>query len=75
MLNVAVEHESEGELIQGDIGQGFKFRPGSFDGCISISAVQWLCVASIKSHNPFKRLTIFFTSLFNSLKSNARAVL
>lgn len=58
-----------------DIGQGFKFRPGSFDGAISISAIQWLCVASKKTYNPFKRLITFFQSLYNSLKFQGRAVL
>jgi hypothetical protein len=24
-------------------GQGLNFRPGSFDGAVSISAIQWLC--------------------------------
>lgn len=29
--------------------QGFGFRPGTFDGCISISALQWLCNSDVKS--------------------------
>jgi 18S rRNA (guanine1575-N7)-methyltransferase len=32
--------------VNSDIGQGLPFRPGIFDGVISISAVQWLCYAS-----------------------------
>lgn len=32
---VALEREVEGDLFLHDIGQGFGFRPGTFDGCIS----------------------------------------
>jgi hypothetical protein len=31
---VALEREVEGDLFMQDIGQGFGFRPGSFDGAI-----------------------------------------
>ena len=31
---VALEREVEGDLFLHDIGQGFGFRPGSFDGAI-----------------------------------------
>jgi 18S rRNA (guanine1575-N7)-methyltransferase len=34
MLEVALERETEGDLFLQDIGQGFGFRPGSFDGAI-----------------------------------------
>lgn len=34
MLSVAKENESEGDLMHCDIGQGFSFRPGSFDYAI-----------------------------------------
>lgn len=33
-LEVALEREVEGDLFLHDIGQGFGFRPGTFDGCI-----------------------------------------
>ena len=33
-LEVALEREVEGDLFLQDIGQGFGFRPGSFDGAI-----------------------------------------
>ena len=32
MLDVAAEKELEGDLFLQDIGQGFGFRPGVFDG-------------------------------------------
>ncbi|XP_038615379.1 probable 18S rRNA (guanine-N(7))-methyltransferase isoform X2 [Tachyglossus aculeatus] len=75
MLDVAVEREVEGDLLLGDMGQGIPFRPGTFDGCISISAVQWLCNADKKSHSPARRLFQFFSSLYAALARGARAVL
>lgn len=45
MLDVALEREVEGDLCLQDLGQGLPVRPGTFDGAISISAVQWLCNA------------------------------
>ncbi|KAM8975957.1 18S rRNA (guanine-N(7))-methyltransferase [Pelodytes ibericus] len=75
MLDVALEREVEGDLIRGDMGQGIPFRPGTFDGCISISALQWLCNADKKMHNPARRLFRFFSTLYSSLARGARAVL
>ena len=76
MLEIAAsKEESNGGLWQVDIGQGWKFRPGVFDGAISISTIQWLCVASRKNDNPFKRCCKFFQSLYNSLCIGGRAVL
>lgn len=45
MLDVAQEREVEGDLCLHDLGDGLPFRTGTFDGAISISAVQWLCNA------------------------------
>ncbi|XP_007430324.1 probable 18S rRNA (guanine-N(7))-methyltransferase isoform X2 [Python bivittatus] len=75
MLDVAVEREVEGDLMLADMGQGIPFRPGTFDGCISISAVQWLCNADKKTHSPPKRLYRFFSTLYTALARGARAVL
>lgn len=33
-VDVARDREIEGDLVQGDIGYGMPFRPGSFDGAI-----------------------------------------
>jgi 18S rRNA (guanine1575-N7)-methyltransferase len=74
MLGVAVEREVEGDCILHDMGQGLCFRPGCFDGAISISALQWLCNADHARHVPQKRLKVFFQSLYNCLASGARAV-
>ncbi|KAG8932340.1 hypothetical protein FRC02_001272 [Tulasnella sp. 418] len=76
MLEVALEREVEGDLFLHDIGQGFGFRPGSFDGAISISVLQWLCNADTTSptSSPYARLTRFFTTLHASLTNSSRAV-
>ncbi|XP_017547306.1 probable 18S rRNA (guanine-N(7))-methyltransferase [Pygocentrus nattereri] len=74
MLDVALDREVDGDLVLGDMGQGMPFRPGTFDGCISISALQWLCNADKRSHSPPKRLYTFFSSLYSSLARGARAV-
>jgi len=74
MLQVAKEREVGGDLILGDMGQGMPFRPGSFDGAISISALQWLCNADKTCHNPVKRLYQFFTTLYGVLNNGSRAV-
>ncbi|KZO97815.1 S-adenosyl-L-methionine-dependent methyltransferase [Calocera viscosa TUFC12733] len=75
MLEVAIEREVDGDLFLQDIGQGFGFRPGSFDGAISISVIQWLCNADATSHSPPARLQRFFSTLYASLTRGARAVL
>jgi len=80
MLDIAqskVQSEDgiKGGLWQVDIGQGWKFRAGVFDAAISISTIQWLCVASRKNDNPFKRCCKFFQSLYECLRIGGRAVL
>ncbi|KAF5373938.1 hypothetical protein D9758_000657 [Tetrapyrgos nigripes] len=76
MLEVALEREVEGDLFLQDIGQGFGFRPGSFDGAISISVLQWLLNAetSHPTSSPPHRLNRFFTTLHSALKNPSRAV-
>ncbi|BEI85104.1 hypothetical protein CcaverHIS002_0505050 [Cutaneotrichosporon cavernicola] len=74
MLEVAIEREVEGDLFLQDIGQGFGFRPGTFDGAISISVLQWLLNADSNTHSPPQRLTRFFTTLHSALKNPSRAV-
>jgi len=75
MLEVAQEREVDGGLIHFDMGHGCPFRPGVFDGCVSISAVQWLCNADNSRHEPRKRLKAFFTQLYKVLKRGAKAVM
>lgn len=74
MLQVAREREVEGDLILSDAGQGMFFRPGTFDGVVSISALQWLCNADKKSHSPRKRLHHFFSTLYVAMRRGSRAV-
>lgn len=76
MLEVASERESEvGDLCQVDMGLGLPYRPGSFDGVISISAIQWLCYSDSTDQDPKLRLNRFFSSLYSVLKKDAKAVL
>uniref|UniRef100_A0ACD5VVU3 Uncharacterized protein n=1 Tax=Avena sativa TaxID=4498 RepID=A0ACD5VVU3_AVESA len=75
MLDVALERETEGDLLLADMGEGLGLRPGVIDGAISISAVQWLCNADKSSHEPRLRLKAFFGSLYRCLARGARAIL
>ncbi|CAL1540585.1 unnamed protein product [Lymnaea stagnalis] len=74
MLDVAVEREVEGDLLLGDMGNGLPFRPGTFDGVVSISALQWLCNADKKCHSPVKRMLVFFRTLYAVMGRGARAI-
>lgn len=74
MLDVARQREVDGDLIQNDVGKGIFCRTGVFDGCISVSAIQWLCNADKSHHNPFRRLLLFFQSLYAALRRGSRAV-
>jgi len=67
MLDVARERECSGSLVHHDMGDGFGFRPGTFDGAISVSAVQWLLQADKKWHNPRKRIRRFFDTLYTAM--------
>ncbi|XP_071180056.1 18S rRNA (guanine-N(7))-methyltransferase-like [Mytilus edulis] len=74
MLDVAVDKESEGDLVLSDMGEGMPFKAGTFDAVISISALQWLCNADKKYHHPPKRLFQFFTTLYACLCRGGKAV-
>lgn len=76
MLNVANETENaKGDLVHSDMGQGLPFKPGTFDGIISISALQWLCYSNASDQDPKLRLNRFFSSLYSVMKKDARAIL
>ena len=45
MLDVGADRELPGDFVHSDMGHGFGYRPGMFDGAVSISALQWLCTA------------------------------
>ncbi|KAJ2775807.1 18S rRNA (guanine1575-N7)-methyltransferase [Coemansia javaensis] len=74
MLDIAAGKDVEGDLFLHDIGQGMGFRPGTFDGAISISVLQWLCNADKTENRPRYRLQRFFSTLFMALQRGARAV-
>ncbi|CAO4369968.1 unnamed protein product [Caenorhabditis nigoni] len=76
MLEIARQDEDleSGDFVHQDMGLGMPFRPGSFDGAISISAIQWLCHANASDENPRKRLLFFFQSLYGCLGRGSRAV-
>lgn len=74
MLDVALQRDTEGDLLLADIGQGVPFRAGTFDAAISISAIQWLCNAENSETSPEGRLSRFFNGLYASLKRGGRAV-
>ena len=80
MLRAGVEasigrKSGRNQVVCDDLGHGFAFRNGVFDGCISISAVQWLCHASKAEHDPSRRVRKFFIALRAVLAAGARAVL
>jgi hypothetical protein len=65
--DIALEREVEGDVLLTDMGQGCPFRAGTFDGAISVSALQWLCNADRSSHKPVQRLYKFFSTLYACL--------
>ncbi|KGG51949.1 hypothetical protein DI09_23p240 [Mitosporidium daphniae] len=67
------QHQN-GDLVLGDMGDGLGFRAGSFDGAISVSALQWLCNADTREASPKLRLRRLFSSLYSTLRIGARAV-
>eukprot|EP01147_Barroeca_monosierra_P005277 gene5277-7054_t len=74
IVEVAEERDCEGDLLLQDMGHGVPFQPGTFDGVISVSALQWICNQDKSSHNPVKRMKRFFTTLYSSMAHGARAV-
>ena len=67
--------DARGDVMLHDMGQGLPFRPGTFDGAISVSAVQWLSYSNSSSQTPRKRLHAFFSTLYACLKRGGRAAL
>jgi len=65
---------STGDSFVLDMGIGIPFRSGTFDGCVSISALQWLCNSDSNEQNPIKRINRFFLSLYVSMIRGARCI-
>ena len=72
MLNIAKDNGAD--VIQADMGNILPFRPGTFDGCISISAIQWLCQSDKSWDRPKTRLRQLFESLFGVMKKQTRCI-
>ncbi|KAH9412259.1 hypothetical protein HK407_01g01520 [Ordospora pajunii] len=76
MLSLGVSLEAGGEgYARMDMGEGLHFQPGTFDGVISVSAVQWLLYSYSSGSNPTRRLRTFFTTLYTICKPEGRCVL
>ncbi len=75
MIETAVQNEAKGDIMLADMGQGFGFRTGVFDGAVSISALQWLFYSVRTDHVARKRLRFFFSCLYRCLRRGARCVL
>jgi len=78
MLAVSREEQDEdstGDVIQHDMGLGLPFTQACFDGCISVSALQWLCYSDVNTQSAKRRLTRFFSSLYSCLKRGSKAAL
>lgn len=63
------------DFMRSDAGEGVPFRMGTFDGAISVSAIQWLCSAASADQHPIRRLRHFFATLYAALRQRSRAVL
>jgi len=63
------------EVLEHDMGLGLPFRDARFDGCISVSALQWLCYDNASSQSASRRLGRFFASLYACLRAGSRAAL
>jgi 18S rRNA (guanine1575-N7)-methyltransferase len=63
-----------GAVLRGDFSQGLPFRSKAFDGCVSVSAAQWLCAGDDDAKSS-QKLTRFFRHVRRVLKPGARAAL
>ena len=65
---------SVGDTLLRDMGNGMPFRPGTFDGIISISVLQWLCNQDSSDANPIKRINRFFQTMYMCLSRGSKAI-
>lgn len=71
--NHLINDSTCGDAILSDMGQQLPFRKGTFDGCLSVSTIQWLFY-EWNGDDVFERMTTFFKSLLYCLKPNAPCV-
>ena len=67
--------EDVGDVLKSDMGQGLPFRPASFDGVISISAIQWLWLLIQQRSGPKVASQSLLSALYSVLKRDAKAIL
>jgi 18S rRNA (guanine1575-N7)-methyltransferase len=75
MLKIAREEADALDYIRADMGEGLNFQPGTFDGVISVSAIQWLFQSYSSEHHPLKRIRRFLVMLYSVCRPNSRCVL
>lgn len=75
MLKLGVVKKEGVGYIRMDMGKGLEFQPGTFDGVVSVSAIQWLFHSYSSDDHPVRRLRTFFTTLYSVCKPDARCVL
>lgn len=75
MLKLGVEAGGGAGYVRMDMGSGLHFQPGTFDGVVSVSALQWLFHSYSADSHPTRRIRTFFTSLYGVCKPGARCVL
>lgn len=75
MLQMAEEREECLDCVRMDMGDGLHFQPGTFDGVISVSAIQWLLHSYSSLSHPVRRIRTFFTTLYSVCRPGARCVL
>ena len=77
MLHLALQQERSacGAVALADFGDGLPLRAACLDGAVSVSALQWLCVASAGHDAAHARCAAFFAALRRALRPGAPAVL
>ncbi|ADM11546.1 putative methyltransferase [Encephalitozoon intestinalis ATCC 50506] len=75
MLKLGMEREEGVGYIRMDMGKGLDFQPGTFDGVVSVSAIQWLFHSYSSEDHPVRRIRTFFTTLYSVCKPDAKCVL
>ncbi|AFM98314.1 putative SAM dependent methyltransferase [Encephalitozoon hellem ATCC 50504] len=75
MLRLGIEKGEGLGYIRMDMGRGLVFQPGTFDGVVSVSAIQWLFHSYSSDEHPIRRIRTFFTTLYSVCKPDAKCVL
>ena len=65
----------DGRRVAATASRRVVFNDGTFDGAISVSALQWLCYDNDAASSAPRRLNRFFASLYRCLRAGGRAAL